>query len=442
MNRWLVILIVVGILLSGCTRDTTADTSAASAVASPTPTQATTVPSVTTTVLTEDTAAPQDEAQSESVGDVDLLTFANGALFASETGLAGDGSVAALSMIDGNMEMRAFPEVDGSVVEFVFELPAETIFGSFAVPEATDGSGALPTFDEIEIAGSSLGPDSGFEDLASGTLRDPVEGMTSLDPVARPAVRWIRVTLSPPEAGTSPGFTELIGYGTQEEVPLNEGFAGAWELRPAGAQGGRAVLMWLAQDGTSLSGCIGQITFAGTVNGSIARATGLNPADGTRRAYIFIADGRGGLQGVVSETGGPFGARVGVAADISRPAPCAEQLPEPAACGSTVYVNFSVDSAEVRPESKPVLVDLFARLQGESPTALTIEGHTSTEGTDAYNQDLSERRAQAVVDELVKRGLEPGTLVAVGKGETEPIIFPELDEAARSINRRVEIRCE
>ena len=70
-----------------------------------------------------------------------------------------------------------------------------------------------------------------------------------------------------------------------------------------------------------------------------------------------------------------------------------------------------------------------------------IEGHTSTEGSDTYNQDLSERRAQSVVDDLIQRGIDGGRISALGLGETSPLISPEDDEASRSINRKVEIAC-
>ncbi|MCP5033053.1 MAG: OmpA family protein, partial [Actinomycetia bacterium] len=85
--------------------------------------------------------------------------------------------------------------------------------------------------------------------------------------------------------------------------------------------------------------------------------------------------------------------------------------------------------------------DVFDGLLATGATQVVIEGHTSTEGTTEYNQDLSERRARAVVDDLVAKGLDGSTISSIGKGETEPLIS-ESDEASRAINRRVEILCE
>jgi OOP family OmpA-OmpF porin len=104
-----------------------------------------------------------------------------------------------------------------------------------------------------------------------------------------------------------------------------------------------------------------------------------------------------------------------------------------------VYVNF--DSSVIRPESEQVLADLYDGLVADGITQVSIEGHTSTEGSIGYNQDPSERRAQAVVDDLIARGFDPANITAVGKGETEPLLSPDNDESSRSLNRRVEVVC-
>ncbi len=61
--------------------------------------------------------------------------------------------------------------------------------------------------------------------------------------------------------------------------------------------------------------------------------------------------------------------------------------------------------------------------------------------TGEFNQDLSERRAQAVVADLVARGLDAARLTALGLGETAPLLSPDADESSRAINRRVEVEC-
>ncbi|CAN0602472.1 unnamed protein product, partial [Ectocarpus sp. 12 AP-2014] len=86
------------------------------------------------------------------------------------------------------------------------------------------------------------------------------------------------------------------------------------------------------------------------------------------------------------------------------------------------------------------LDDLYAGLAGEGAAQIQIIGHSSSEGADDYNRDLSQRRAASVADALVARGLDVGRTAAVGKGEDEPIASND-DEAGRSLNRRVEISC-
>jgi outer membrane protein OmpA-like peptidoglycan-associated protein len=67
-----------------------------------------------------------------------------------------------------------------------------------------------------------------------------------------------------------------------------------------------------------------------------------------------------------------------------------------------------------------------------------IEGHTDSVGTDAYNQDLSERRAMAVKTALIRANVDPARINTYGYGETRPIAGNNTD-AGRLKNRRVEI---
>ncbi len=286
--------------------------------------------------------------------------------------------------------------------------------------------------------------------LAEGTL-EPHEGdveLTELDIVEETPVRWVRVRLAEGilvEAGqedkTNLEFTELVANGTQDPLVASEAFTGIWEYKPADAPDVSGELLELTQDGTTVTGCLGPVDITGTVNGNILRASGIDSRDERESVYILLPLDDGGLQGVASVNGGRFVAQIAPVAPADSTTPCSEEVVEAPVCGSVVYVNFDVNSAEIRAESEPVLDDLFTRLEAEAGTAVSIEGHTSTEGDEAYNLDLSERRAQAVVDALVGRGLDEGTLSAVGMGESRPLVSPDDDESARSLNRRVEIVC-
>jgi outer membrane protein OmpA-like peptidoglycan-associated protein len=99
-------------------------------------------------------------------------------------------------------------------------------------------------------------------------------------------------------------------------------------------------------------------------------------------------------------------------------------------------IGFALDSASVDNAGRSKLVVLARELAGATDTK--VVGHTSTEGDGAYNQQLSERRAQAVAD--VIQSAVPGLHVAVaGDGERNPLVFPDDTEEKRAANRRVNV---
>ncbi|MHB1327869.1 MAG: OmpA family protein, partial [Gemmatimonadales bacterium] len=99
---------------------------------------------------------------------------------------------------------------------------------------------------------------------------------------------------------------------------------------------------------------------------------------------------------------------------------------------------FDYDSDRLKPESTPTLEQLHQALEQHPDLAVTIEGHTDAQGDDAYNQKLSDRRANAVVAYLTGRGIAASRLAAVGKGESQPVAG-NATEAEREQNRRVVI---
>ncbi|MCB9543346.1 MAG: OmpA family protein [Myxococcales bacterium] len=101
-------------------------------------------------------------------------------------------------------------------------------------------------------------------------------------------------------------------------------------------------------------------------------------------------------------------------------------------------IYFELDKAIIRPISFSIL-DQVVRVVVRNPQIkrLRIEGHTDSQGTDAYNMDLSQRRADAVMKYLVTAGVDPGRLEAVGYGESRPIETNDTKEG-RATNRRVE----
>lgn len=101
-------------------------------------------------------------------------------------------------------------------------------------------------------------------------------------------------------------------------------------------------------------------------------------------------------------------------------------------------VSFDYDSAEIRPAFSATIAKLADVLIKFERSKATIVGHTDSTGSDAYNQELSVRRAQAVMAELTRFGVPAFRLQAAGRGETAPRA-ENTTEAGRQLNRRVEI---
>jgi OOP family OmpA-OmpF porin len=100
-------------------------------------------------------------------------------------------------------------------------------------------------------------------------------------------------------------------------------------------------------------------------------------------------------------------------------------------------VRFDQARATLDPDST-ALLDRLIEIALRCPTAnIEVAGHTDGDGEDAFNQALSEKRAQAVVDYLVKAGLPPSRFTAVGYGSTQPVAGNDTDEG-KAQNRRIE----
>ena len=101
-------------------------------------------------------------------------------------------------------------------------------------------------------------------------------------------------------------------------------------------------------------------------------------------------------------------------------------------------VNFKYDSTEwIGTDPEPVLKNMAEVLKANPKLHVRVVGYTDSRGSDQYNQRLSERRAQAIKDYLVKKGANPSQLETEGRGETNPIV-PNDSERNMFRNRRIE----
>lgn len=139
-----------------------------------------------------------------------------------------------------------------------------------------------------------------------------------------------------------------------------------------------------------------------------------------------------------------------------------ESLTGPFECGKTPYVSpkasygsvnvafddtraeiegisFKAGSAELVPSSLSTLDKTIAALKKNSKAKVEIEGHTSSEGGEEYNQKLSEDRANSVRAYMIKKGIAQDRITAVGYGYSRPKASNDT-EAGRKQNRRIEVR--
>lgn len=130
------------------------------------------------------------------------------------------------------------------------------------------------------------------------------------------------------------------------------------------------------------------------------------------------------------------------AAPAAPSAPAAPARPAPASVRQAVVIQadalFDFDKSVLRPDGRKSIDDAMGKLKGVDLELVIATGHTDSVGSDAYNQKLSERRAAAVKDYLVSKGIPASKITTIGKGESQPVATNKTKEG-RQKNRRVDI---
>ncbi|WP_192181133.1 OmpA family protein [Mesorhizobium amorphae] len=117
---------------------------------------------------------------------------------------------------------------------------------------------------------------------------------------------------------------------------------------------------------------------------------------------------------------------------------CESKTDAPAPSGLDMLINFNLNSAELLPEARAKLGEFAKALKDNRLKThnFVVEGYTDASGAPAYNDRLSEQRAQSVTAFLLSSGIEPARVKAVGLGATNPRVPDPYDP----VNRRVEMR--
>ncbi|MFD1469263.1 OmpA family protein [Hymenobacter caeli] len=101
-------------------------------------------------------------------------------------------------------------------------------------------------------------------------------------------------------------------------------------------------------------------------------------------------------------------------------------------------ILFGSNSATLTPAAAGNIDELATTLQKYADTNVVVEGHTDSSGSDAINQPLSQRRAQAVANELTAKSVDAARITATGYGSTQPVA-DNTTVAGKAANRRVEV---
>jgi outer membrane protein OmpA-like peptidoglycan-associated protein len=183
----------------------------------------------------------------------------------------------------------------------------------------------------------------------------------------------------------------------------------------------------------TLNGCSTNLG-TGALGGAAAGAAIGGLASGSVRGAI-----------VGAAVGGAAGAAIGAVMDAQAddlqdklPNARVERLGEGIAVTFDSGILFAVDQSTLQPAGQQNLRDLAASLEEYEGTEVLVVGHTDSTGSDAYNQSLSERRADSARTFLIGAGLEASRVRAVGRGESEPIATNDTTDG-RQQNRRVEV---
>jgi outer membrane protein OmpA-like peptidoglycan-associated protein len=396
-------------------------------------------------------AAPADEsapAAPKPIAD-SLVSLASGAFVVGKPREYSD-AYGALDLIDQDPETHwSGPRDDVQPETMVLALAGRAVLKTVQFDCAAGASswpGACAR--EVSVDASDTGPDSGFSPIAAVRLEEGKDNQTFAVSAEKPA-RWVRLTVSNNHG--SPNFIQLNDFraGGQwlSRSPAPD-ISGTWDS-DFGA-------FHVRQQGTAVTGCyytrdgifkggvearavkFGWTEEKGTPSEAHGSVTVVVAPDGNSFTGIYWNDGR-------AEPEGKFSGK----RKSADPGTCpnwkvggiGEQLAsdlESSGRARIQGINFDSDSDRILPESRPLLDEIVKIAKARPSWKLVVEGHTDATSTAEHNQDLSQRRARAVVAYLTGAGVEAARLTPQGFGATKPIA-DNGNPLGRAQNRRVEL---
>lgn len=202
----------------------------------------------------------------------------------------------------------------------------------------------------------------------------------------------------------------------------------------------------LSAAGLMLAGCVTDPNTGQTIYGNTARGAAIGALGGAAAGTLA-----GGNDGRNAAVGAAVGALAGAAVGRYMDQQEAELRRQTAGTGIGVQrngdqielmmpsdVTFAVNQSTIQPQFYGSLNQVASTLTQYPSTTVDIIGHADSDGAESYNQTLSERRASSVRDYLATQGVQTVRMVALGRGEMEPIA-PNDTAANKARNRRVQV---
>lgn len=330
------------------------------------------------------------------------------------------------------------------------ELAAPTTLKSMVFDTALV-EGADVAAKDITVEVSNTSADAGYREILSASLKNTEDNQEF--PVKESVSgQWVRVNFKSNHG--SPKYNsvmEIRGFGDQEPPAALENVSGTYTTEYGNFH--------VKQDGTSVSGCyeFDEGTFDGGIENRLMKLTWQEKGATEQKGPAMISFSKDGKQfvgvwstdtfenGLSGEWNGKkVSDKVGNCAhrkDLDGGKPGEDTLAKSLTDDgrALVYgINFDFNSDEIKLESKAPLDQIVAVLKQNAGWRMLIEGHTDNIGGDAFNRDLSAKRAAAVKAFLVTAGIEEGRLSVAGLGMSKPIGSNET-EHGRAQNRRVEL---
>jgi outer membrane protein OmpA-like peptidoglycan-associated protein len=385
-------------------------------------------------------------AQAPAARDINLTSFANGALVESTTSDYGSDWIAKW-LTDENSE-RGWASAAGAKGPFaiVLSLPARSEVHAVEFDTASTETPARSAKD-IDVAISDASATAGFTDLISVSLRSGAnrQSFTLTKPGAG---RWIRLTVKTNQG--DPEYSELMeframGRPLAAPPPMPANLSGTYSSEHYGN-------FHLRQEGATLTGCYeyNQGLVQGGAETNLLRLTWREDTGGSGPALMMLRRDGKSFEGWWKNGDSAWRSDW----DLKKVTDTVGSCPHwnPNAAGDSVVarqlatdgrvriygINFDVDSDRIRADAKPAIDQLIAALKANAGWNVVVEGHTDSTGNAAHNMELSQLRAKAVKAALVAGGIADARLTTEGFGQTKPIASNDTD-AGRAQNRRVEI---